>query len=746
MKHIFMTGLFLLSVLFHISAQTVTGVVENDLGEKLFGATVTWEGSSTGTVADLNGYFSLPAKDTTANLAIDYVGYETVFIAVSPGEDSLVISINGIHDLMTVEVAAEKRDNYVSTLTTLNTEIIGAGELRKAPCCSLAESFETNASVDVMYADALTGIREINFLGLRGAYTQMTVEKRPALGGLGSAFMPEFIPGTWLSSIQIAKGAGSVQSGYTGITGQINTELVKPFQDHPLFVNIYGSSFGRGEINIHANHEFNDRWSGGVLLNGSTRHNELDDNKDGFYDTPQKDMLDGMARLFYRGNDIRAQFNVHALSDKHTAGQIIPDDASSTDPFYRINQDNERVELFGKMGFIGFEDPNKSMGLITNASWHKLNSNYGSTLHRGDQRNLYINYIYSTIIDDNTSHQMSMGASYLYDDYVEMYNDVDYSRVEKVPGVFAEYTFQPEEENHEGEDHHSFVENIGLVIGLRVDKHNLFGWLVTPRINAKYNFSPNSIIRLSGGRGYRTANPIVENVGLLATNRTFVRTEELDMERAWNFGFNFTQNFTVFGKSGSFATDLYRTQFDNQVIVDREHVFREIWLYNLDGKSYANSLVSVLSYTPIRGLDLKVAYKYNEVEMDFLHGFHQMNFIAKHRGLITADYETPDKNWRFNTSMKLVGRQRFPDNFSFPVELHSDHLGFSPRYSILNTQVTRKFGELEIYLGAENLTGTTQPNPVIDPDNPFGEYFDASQVYAPITGTMGYFGLRWGLK
>ncbi|MEO1517877.1 MAG: carboxypeptidase-like regulatory domain-containing protein [Bacteroidota bacterium] len=745
MKKIF-TGLLGLLISLGACAQQLTGTLSNDQGEKLFGATLNWENTDIATVADETGYFSLPSLDTAAYLMINYVGYEAVAVLVEPHENNLDITIDGITDLMEVEVAAKVKDNYTSTLETRNVEVIGSGELRKAPCCSLAESFETNASVDVGYTDALTGAREIRLLGLRGVYTQMMVEKRPSTRGLASAFDMSYLPGTWLHSIQISKGAGSVQHGYQSITGQINSELVKPFEDDRFFINLYGSTFGRGEANIHLNKQLTNKWSAGLLLNGSTRHNSLDNNKDGFYDTPQKDMLDGMLRLFYRGDLLRAQFNVHAIKDETVGGQM-PDADKNSDQLFRVLQNNERVELFGKMGYLGFDNPNSSFGLITSAAWHRLDGRYGRQWHRGTQRNFYLNGIYSSVIG-SVDHKWNAGFSYLYDDYDEMLNETDFSRTERVPGAFFEYSYGHVKEPgaEESEESQGIWQKLGVVAGMRVDYHNMFGWLWTPRLNVKYNFSDNSVIRVAGGRGYRTANVIAENVGLLATSFRIVRTEELEMEDAWNMGVNFTQNFSLRGQDGSISLDAYRTHFNNQVIVDREHVTDEIWLYNLDGRSFANSILAVLSYELIPGIDIKMAYKLNDVRMEFLHGFHDMPMVARHQGLITVDLETPNEKWRLNTHFNLVGRQRFPYNYGVPFEYAREHYGSSPAFVTVGTQLTRRFGPLEVYAGVENLTGYTQDNPIIDWQNPFGEYFDASQIYAPITGAMGFVGLRYGIK
>ena len=48
----------------------------------------------------------------------------------------------------------------VKASTIGNTELISSKELLRAACCNLGESFTTNPSVDVNYADAATGAQD----------------------------------------------------------------------------------------------------------------------------------------------------------------------------------------------------------------------------------------------------------------------------------------------------------------------------------------------------------------------------------------------------------------------------------------------------------------------------------------------------------------------------------------------------------------------------------------------------------
>lgn len=711
----------------------ISGTVVNEKGEPLAAATVQWEGNDSGVVADLEGRFSIEKQTNPANLIISYVGYAPVSIPVEPHEDNLLIEVSGILELVAVEVAEKMHDSYVSTLSTLNVESITSKELKKAPCCNLAESFETNASVDVAYSDAITGAREIQMLGLRGIYTQLMVENRPTYYGLATPFAMEYIPGTWLEGIQISKGASTVRNGFQSITGQINTELVKPFRDKPFFLNLFASDAGRYEANIHLNRKLTDKWSTGLLLHGSTQQSEFDHDDDTFMDMPQKRQLNGLYRLFYEGEIICGQINVQGIMDRRESGQM-SNLGESINPLYRIEQNADRVEAWGKLGYKGFAETYRSLGSMFSATWHRTASSYGNRLHEGEQRSFFANVLYATIIG-TTDHQMNYGLQFQYDQFRESFDQVAFDRIESVPGAFAEYTFNGQAATARG---------FGVILGLRLDHHNLHGLLLTPRANLRYNFDENTILRASAGRGYRSANIIAENVSALASSRTVRVLENLEMEDAWNYGVNMTHNGKWADRSFSFVVDLYRTDFVNQVVVDMDQDYRFLYFYNLRGRSFSNSAMVSLSWEVLKGWNVKAAYKYNDVRTTFTDdGLLERPLVPRHRGLLTTDYETPDKKWLFSGQAQWTGTQRLLDHGHLPAEYHQHNGDQAPDYVLANFQATYRFSKLEIYAGGENLTDYRQHRPIIAWQDPFGPFFDATQVYAPTMGARGYIGLRW---
>lgn len=729
------------------SSHHITGLVTNEKEELLIGASVFWKDTKQGTVTDTEGRFTLPARDVAATLVVNYVGYTSAEVQVLPGEEKIWIEVKGVTQLQEVTVQGKGFDTHMSTIGLRNVESVTSKELRKAPCCNLSESFQTNGAIDVTYPNALTGVKEIQLLGLRGIYSQFLVENRPTMTGIATPFAFEYIPGTWLSGVDLAKGASSVKNGNTGITGQVNAEIVKPDQDKPLFVNVFSSTEGRGEVNLHLNKKGKTSHNG-LLLHGSFVENQWDMNGDHFKDSPNRQQLNGMYRWKYDGPAGCAQFNVQALTDRRQSGQLndIPGYAG---PRFNIDQQNDRVEAWAKYGkeqFLGKRF--LELGNIIGASWHRNQSQFGPNAYLAEQKSLYWQTLFQNIIG-NTNHHILVAPSIQYDDIQESVNEGNLDRREFVPGLMAEYTFSRPSLRMEIPD---FV----MVLGGRVDWNSRFGWQLTPRLSAKYNFTEKSIVRVSAGRGFRSPNVMAENISLLASNRAFVfgnpnlgDREVLGPEEAWNYGVNYTQNFKIAQRDASFSVDLYRTDFVHQVLVDVERPpvdsLLSVYFYNSSGKSYSNSLLINFQYSPLPGLDVKFAYKWNDVRAEFADGIlKRVPLVARQRGLVSVDYTTPNQRWSFNTYVQIVGPQRLPDNSFLPHSLTHNFPAITPTFALLNAQITRKFGKnLELYGGCENITGYQQHHTIISANDPASPFFNGSQVWAPMMRQVGYLGLRW---
>jgi outer membrane receptor for ferrienterochelin and colicins len=737
-KLLFATVCILLLTIQVADAQRlIYGIVTNENDELLLGATVAWKDRSAGAITNDAGEFRVPAKSVPDSLIVTYVGYEPATFAVSPGEDSLWLVIKGVVELQNITVAERGFGNSFSTLDPRNVERINSKELRKAPCCNLSESFETNGAVDITYADALTGVKEIQLLGLRGIYSQFLLENRPTYGGIATPFALEYVPGTWLEGISLAKGASSVRNGYAGIAGQISADLVRPMLDVPVFVNLFTSTEGRGEANLHLNRRSkNGQTAHGLYLHGSLVENKWDMNDDNFYDMPNRHQLNGLYRFQYDGPAGCAQLNIQALTDTRESGQIrtLPGENFR----FGVLQNNDRLEVSAKYGKEGVGGkPYQQIGNIVAASWHRTQSNFGPNLYNASQRSLYVQSLFESIIG-TTDHKWVVAPNVQYDDIVEQVNEQVLSRRELQPGLMGEYTF--------GRPNLKLgIPDLVLVAGARGDWNSRFNqWLFTPRVSAKYNFTVDQVLRVSAGRGYRSPNLMAENMSLLASNRRLTFESGMGLESAWNYGINYTTNFSLLKRKSSFSVDIYRTDFTRQILVDVDRSPTEVFFYQIEGASYANSLMAVWQIQALKGLDLKFSYKWQDVRAVYADGVERtIPLIARHRGLVTLDYETPNKKWAFNSHVQITGPQRLPDNSLIPHEYTHDFPLNSPVYALLNAQLTyRHSPKFEVYIGGENLGNFQQHHAIIAANEPRSPYFNGSQMWGPMNGTIGYLGVR----
>jgi hypothetical protein len=713
---------------------TLTGILTNEKEEALSGASVYWKDTRKGGLTDTLGRFSIPGRPDRGILSIAYFGYEPTEVEVMPGENNLWIEVQGAVKMQAIEVRDHLFDQGTSSLETRNLEHIRKNELRKAPCCNLSESFETNGTVDVAYPNAITGVREIQMLGLRGIYSQFLVESRPTATGIATPFAFEFIPGTWLNGIVLAKGASTVRNGNTGISGQINADLVKPASDKPLFVNFFTSREGRGEVNIHLNKIQSASFAQGLLVHGSLVRNRWDMNEDNFYDAPNRSQVNALYRAIYDGKKGCAQINLQALDDRRASGQIRPLDSGQ---LFQVDQHNQRVEVWGKYGKEGLSDkPYNEIGNIASASWHRTHSDFGTSRYRATQQSAYFQHLFQTIIG-TTLHKVVAGPTILYDNIREAVNENRLDREELVLGGMTEYTYSQPSPDSE-------VPRFVLVAGARADYNSRFGWQFTPRASAKYQYREKITIRASGGLGYRSPNLLAENISLLASNKMLNFEPGLTNEAAWNYGLNITYAHQIFGRKASLSLDAFRTDFIRQIVVDTDADPTRVFFYQLNGKSRANSLLGVWQYNPLPGLDLKLGGKWNDVKVTYKSGqFRHVPLLPVFRGLITVDYTTPDKNWMFNVRTHLSGPQRLPDLEAIPHEYTHHFPQTTPVFWVWSAQITRSWKNIQVYSGLENFSNFQQHHAIMAPNEPWSPYFNGALSWAPMMGAVINAGIRY---
>ena len=621
---------------------------------------------------------------------------------------------------------------------------IGSEELCRAACCNLSEAFETNASVDVAYADAATGAKQIRLLGLSGTYVQLIQENTPAVRGLAQNFGLEYIPGSWMSSIQVSKGTSSVINGYEATTGQINVELLRPQLQNPFAVNLMVNSELMTEANImggwklFGHHEKRESLHTGILAHYGGSYMAMDGNHDSFADMPKVQNANLANRWVYRHGDYTFQAFVRGLYDRRRGGQIGHKTDTIANP-YHINLNTWRVDGYLKNGYVFDEESGSSVALITAVSYHNLDNTYGLRNWKANQLNAYLNALCQLNFEGggevDNDHRLSTGLSLNYDRYEESLNlppsTFNLNRHEVTPGIFVEYSLK-------------YAEMLSLVAGVRADYSTKYGFFVTPRMNIRYTPFEWWTLRASAGMGYRSPNAIADNASILPSSRVLYLAD-VKQERAVNAGISTTFYIPIGNRELQLSGEYYYTHFLNSLIIDLDQDKHAVHIYNQSdvpgAKSFAHCAQAELSMEVLRGWTWTAAFRWTDVKQTTMdaNGHYALRTKAltnRYKAVITTSYQTPLKKWQFDVTAQFNGVGRMPDGFEQPFNW----------YPQLMAQVTKYFRTCSIYLGAENMTNFRQKAPIVDSFHPYGPDFDASMVLGPTTGWKIYLGFRYDLE
>ena len=720
-----------------VNAQ-IKGLIQGADGSQkkpIYGAKIKLLQAKTGAVSREDGTFELVLpKELPDTLVISAFGYNPDTLIVSKKDRFTALNILLYSDKLLPEILIEYRKNghSISRLKTLHVEELTAIELRKAACCNLSESFETNASVDVNITDAVSGAKKIQMMGLDGVYTQIQMENIPYLRGLESAFGLSSLSGTWIESIQITKGTGNVVNGYESMAGLVNLELKKPDEMEKIYLNVYQNIFGRSEFNFNKGIILNPKWSTGFLGHVSSTYGNIDRNKDAFRDLPTGDNTAFMNRWAYKGKKMEAQFGINFYRDRKVGGQtsFFRNEENQVDTInYGVLINSKHIDIYGKTGFFG-KRPMQSLGIVYNIKHQEIDGFFGLKNFSGLEKRGYINVIYDDIIG-TSDHKIKVGTSFVAIDISQKADTLSQKRMELVPGIFAEYTYTGR--------------RLTGVFGSRYDYHSIFREQFSPRVHLKYLLSEMTDLRFTAGKGWRVPNFIIDNISLLASSKQWIAPSETKPEISWNIGGSLVHEMKIFERKATISFDFYHTRFENQLIVDRDDAINAIVFSNLKNSSFSNSFQTEFSFSPIKNLDIRLAYKFLDVEAKYGNEMRQQVMIPRQRGFVNIAYITRNKRWEYDFTCSVFSPSRLPiqRDFSNDTLLISDMK--SPIYAMINAQITHIYKKFDFYLGGENLTNSTQKNPIIDAANPFGSKFDATNIYMPITGINIYVGIRYAI-
>lgn len=617
------------------------------------------------------------------------------------------------------------RDKVQRLNTAENGLLLGQDELFRAACCNLGESFVNNASVDVNYNDAAVGARQIKLLGLSGQYVQMLTEQLPNLTGAAMPYSLSYVPGAWMQSISVSKGASSVKNGFQSITGQINVDYLKPDDEEGLVFNLYGDSHNKRETNLVGNKQLGHHLSAELLIHYEKDFGHSDEDGDNWHDTPSIEQLHLQSRWKMTRGRYIGHWGVGILDENREGGQLLKVD----NPF-RVLLDGRRYEGYMKHAYIINQEHNSNVAFMATANHYELDGQFGPKHYSNQYNNIYAQLMFEH--EFNFIHSISTGLSLMADKMDEVLNSQPSSLVETTPGIYAQYTFKP---SHK----------LTAMAGLRADYSNrIDAFFATPRLHLKWMPTQWLSLRLSTGKGYRSAYALAEHHYLLSSGRTLNNATTNTMEEAWNSGISATFTLPIGERFLKLNLEEYYTHFLQQVVVDYDSNPLAINLVDLNGRSFSHTIQVDASYDFTDELDATVAYRFNDVKCTYNGVLMEKPLTSRYKGLVTLSWRPWMGKWQFDFTFQMNGGGRMPTPYLLPDDTPSWEERF-PAYPQINAQITRKFRHFSCYIGGENLTNYKQPNAVINAENPWSNTFEPTMIWGPVRGTMLYAGIRANL-
>ena len=731
----------------YTNAQTIKGKVTDEKNEPLAGANVFWLNSAAGAITKKNGEFEIRFINDTiaiARLVSSFVGYQPDTIGVSKTTASFIHFKLNVKEkeLGNVTITGKRPGQYISSIAPIKTEIITPFELAKGACCDLAGCFNTNASVQPATTNVVTNAQELRILGLSGVYNQVLIDGFPLVQGLSYTYGISAIPGPLVNNIYVSKGANSVLQGGESISGQINVETIEPDKAAKFFFNAYLNSFMEKQFNVYFSVKKN-HWSNLVAAHIVQPALKTDKDNDTFLDLPLLTRYEVLDKLKY-GNENDFGWSTHIgvryTNERRVGGQTFfnPSSDEGKTTAYGQTININQPELWTKTAYR--IDDSKRFVLFASAQYNGQQSWYGVTKYNARQTmfNTTLQFEWKYRNESNLKTGISYRYFNLYEDISFSENPLnhtyagDYKKLERIPGVFAENTL------YFGKDKFTWI------TGARVDNHNRYGVIFTPRTLLKYSPAEKTSVRASIGYGWKTANIFSENSYLLASQRDIVFKEILDPEEAVNAGINFTQQFSLRNNvEGTFSADFYHTRFFNQVFPDYNTDATKAYIENFKGKSISNGFQAELSLKFFKRFDLKMAYNFQDVYRMVPGQKQILPFNPKHKLLNTLSFEPRSGRWHMDANIHWFGIQQLPNTSNNPPEYRRPNQ--SETYTTMNMQFTWNFKKLELYTGCENIFDFRQRQPIIGWQNPFGPYFDTSSAWGPTRGREIYVGIRFKL-
>jgi outer membrane receptor for ferrienterochelin and colicins len=720
------------------SAQaSIQGRVTSDRAP-VSGANVRVQDTKYGAAATANGFYRITGLPTGPHvLVVSAVGFKTTrrHVDLSAGTTTVDITLeDAVLANEELVVTGTMREQYVKD-SPVKVSVVNAERLQRGKASSnLMDLIGSVNGLTTQLNCGICGTNAIRINGVEGPNTAVLIDGMPIMGALASVYGLNGISPSIIDQVEVIKGPQSTLYGTQALGGVVNI-ITKDPENTPTFSGeVYGRSTREGSIDLAVSPHVG-RFKGFVSANALRMENYFDDNGDGFADVPMRSQIALFGKGSLAGPSGAPVLNVAAklYGENRTGGT-----ANFTDALRGSNTVYGESIYTRRGEFLANYRPARLDGLRFEGAftYHDQDSYYGTEHYVAQQQIAFGQATYSAPVTD--ALQLLIGGTLRYETYND--NTPATSRgADKrlIPGAFGQGKWS--------------LGDVTLLGGLRVDHQAEHGFIMAPRLSAKYSPSDRMTLRASGGTGFRVVNVFTEDHAALTGSREVVFAEDLDPERSRSVTAS-VEHILSFGTNPlTVSVDGFYTRFSNKIIPDYDQDPNLIVYENLDGFSVTRGFaVSLDQNFTVLPLTYDLGFTLTDVFTEEGGEREAMTYAPDYTGTIGATYQVRALGLEVDYTANLVGPKRMPD---FYVEAFGRNQE-SPTYTTHDVKLVKAFGDVnsargvgvDVYLAAENLFDRTQGSPLVDADTPFSSTFDTIYTWGPIVGRTFSLGVRMDLR
>ena len=608
----------------------------------------------------------------------------------------------------------------------IRTAVISGTSLAATHAQDLLESLDFTTGVRETVGCGVCGTNSVQLNGMEGVYSLVLLDGIPLLGGLASAYALDGLPVSMVQQVEVIHGPASARFGSQAVGGVINVVLA------PLHV---GDAFasarldGHGRLQVAGSGVFGREerpWQLG--LDGLHFQRRIDDNGDGFTDAPNVERIVTTLRHQRTSETRNSRLTAKGYLEDRFGGQLdFKEVDRGTDKAY-----GERIDL-ARAEVTWGSAPKEGNGwtLQGGGAFHQQSSTYGLTDF--DAQEVVANFdAFHSGWSWSEGQTLRGGLSLLWD----LYTDETPASTDMnvwVPAAFAEVS------GSRGA--------MSWIHGMRVELPSNHKVVVAPRVNVKW--SPTSLwdARFNAGRGYRRVHLFTEEHAALDGSRQ-VRISEggLNPESSWNANVSLVRTLGASSWTGSASIQAFSTLFTDRIYADYDSVPNAILYRNVDGIGWNRGVSADFWLNGTRGWQCAGGATWLRSELYEFGVAPSLGNPVEFAPNWTTNVKVGQtgRHWGWNVVAQTVGQMAVP----FYDDLRAD---ISDPYALIHASVNRSFvsekgGRHTLTAGVQNVTDATQRNALIGIEDPFGEAFDASRVYAPLEGRRAFLEWTWRLE